>query len=511
MQQRFSRLLGTLSAGVLERETALSLGLLALIAGESLFLLGPPGVAKSLVARRLKGAFKDARAFEYLMGRFSTPEEIFGPLSIAGLRDRDVFERKTAGYLPEADVAFLDEIWRSSPPIQNSLLTILNEKVFRNGGTELRVPLKLLVAASNGLPEAEENAEAFWDRFILRLEVGPVSSEEAFAALVSSGSVMVLPDDTAKTRDDRLDAAEWLTIQTQLDSISLPDEVLGALTGLRAAMANGPYVSDRRWKKAVRVLRASAFLHGRDRVDSLDLGLLEHMLWHRPEERPALVAQLRQTLGDFGWPSPVSLDDFEKRVETLRNELRTLTLKERRVTRPKPVLQDGEYHTVLAYPGALTAKVWAQDYALLKTDEELEGELFFFTPYGPFRNSEKHQLRATGAPAEIDIDGRLYALESRPEELVLWDKVLPDGQAVRAWEKRAEALAAELLQARQDLEALAETREASSHSHLFCGQSTPQWALACRESLDRDALTTGDLLVELETLIETRNPGDGNR
>ncbi len=510
MQQRFSRLLGSLSAGVLEREAALSLGLLALIAGESLFLLGPPGVAKSLVARRLKGAFKNARAFEYLMGRFSTPEEIFGPLSIAGLRDRDVFERKTAGYLPEADVAFLDEIWRSSPPIQNSLLTILNEKVFRNGGAELHVPLKLLVAASNGLPDSEENAEAFWDRFILRLEVGPVSSAEAFVALVSSGTATTLAVPSAE-KDDRLDAAEWQTIQTQLDAIALPDEVLGALTGLREALAEGPYVSDRRWKKAVRVLRACAFLHGRSAVDSLDLGLLEHMLWHRPDERPAVVSKLTQTLGDFGWPSPVSLDDFEARLETLRNELRALTLKERKVTRPKPVLQDGEYHTVLSYPGSLAAKVWAQDYALLKTDEELEGELFFFTPYGPFRHSEKHQLRATGAPAEIDIDGRLYALESRPEELTLWDKVIPDGQAVRAWEKRAEALAAELLKARNELEALADDRAAASRDHLFCGVRSPQWALACRESLDRDALTAGDLLVELETLMETRNPGDGTR
>ncbi len=255
-------------------------------------------------------------------------------------------------------------------------------------------------------------------------------------------------------------------------------------------------------------------MHGRNEVDSLDLGLLEHMLWHKPAERSEIVRLLLETLADFGWPSPLSLATLADQVEVQREELRRLTLKERKLSRPKPVLQDGEYFQLIGYAGKFSARVWAQDYQILKTEEDLEGELFFFTPFGPFQHSEKHLLRATGGPAELEVDGRLYSLESHPEEVTLWDKVLPDGPALKAWEKRAEALAQELLAARNQLEALAECRYAEAANHLFCGRgagSITDWSLACRQSLDRDALSAGDLLVDLETLIETRNPGESRR
>ena len=308
MLERFKLLLQEMNRGIYEKNTEISLSLLAALAGESVILLGPPGVAKSMVARQLKTAFRDAQSFEYLMSRFSTPDEIFGPVSIQKLKTSDTYERAVEGYLPTADVVFLDEIWKAGPAIQNTLLTVINEKIFRNGNREMHLPLKLLVAASNELPAKGEGLEALWDRFVIRIESRPIKLEKNFRAMLLeshadfSGSTGVLGHadfaDNADFSDLKITAEEYAEWAEKICKIGVKEEVLDAISAIRkslravnvdeAAERRNIYVSDRRWKNIVRLLRTSAFMQDREEVDICDLLPIYHCLWQEPEERDAI-------------------------------------------------------------------------------------------------------------------------------------------------------------------------------------------------------------------------------
>lgn len=292
IKERFIKLLSELNQGVYEKETELSLSLLAALAGESILLLGPPGVAKSMIARRLKGAFQQAQAFEYLMSRFSTPDEIFGPVSISRLKTSDTYERNVEGYLPSADVVFLDEIWKAGPAIQNSLLTVINERIFRNGDHEIHVPLKLLIAASNELPTEGEGLEALWDRFLIRIVSTCIQDEKRFYDMLLDETQL---SSVEYPVTQPITGTEYQTWQQEIWEVGCAPEVLTCISLIRKGLKHIPvpdtnldhdvYVSDRRWKKIIHLLKASAFIHGRNQIEPVDLFPLWHCLWSEPVEQ----------------------------------------------------------------------------------------------------------------------------------------------------------------------------------------------------------------------------------
>lgn len=323
IKERIEHILTALNTNLYEKEAETGMSLLAALAGESVLLLGPPGVAKSMIARRLKLAFQGAEAFEYLMSRFSTPDEIFGPVSIARLKESDTYERAVNGYLPTADIVFLDEIWKAGPAIQNTLLTVINEKMFRNGKTIIQLPLKLLIGASNELPTEGEGLEALWDRFLVRMVSQSITHEQNFRR-------MMLDEDETQTNTVKIPQPitplEYEAWAGEIDAVGCETEVLDAISVIRRQLLSIPvedsnlphnvYVSDRRWKKIMRLLKTSAFIHERDKVNVSDILPIWRCLWNEPvEQEPVRMAVIRSLFA--------SMDKEITRItQGLRNESR---------------------------------------------------------------------------------------------------------------------------------------------------------------------------------------------
>lgn len=286
-----------IAADLVEREEILKLAFLCTMAGESIFMLGPPGIAKSLVSRKVQTIFKNAKSFEVLMNRYSTPDEIFGPIDIIELK-KGKYLRKTEGYLPDVNIGFLDEIWKASSSIQNSLLMIINEKLFVNDGKPVKCDLSLIIGASNELPERNKGLEALWDRFIIRVDMKPIQNEQKFLQLFTNTANLLEKENISES--EKFDLSILKRVSKNTEYIEIPKNVQAFISLLRekinqynaTTLEKNPeandfdliYVSDRKWKKIGGLLRTSAFINGRMYVDITDCFILENVLWNNPTQ-----------------------------------------------------------------------------------------------------------------------------------------------------------------------------------------------------------------------------------
>lgn len=269
-----------------ERSAAIEGSLVALLARQHVLLVGPPGTAKSMLADEICRRIEGAVYFQWLLTKFTTPEELCGAVSLKAL-EADEYRRVTTRKLPEAHIAFLDEVFKASSSILNTILTLVNERVFHNGRELQPVPLVTLFGATNELPEEDELA-ALYDRFLLRFVVQYVREDYLFLRMLEAPPVR-------ERTTIRLD--ELQELQRAATEVACPPAVLRRLAEIRRELGRKDIVaSDRRYRQSLSLLRARALLEGRPEVCDDDLFLLEHVLWRDPPEQAEVRATLRNLL-----------------------------------------------------------------------------------------------------------------------------------------------------------------------------------------------------------------------
>jgi MoxR-like ATPase len=289
-------LINNLSSRFMERDDEIKGIVLSLMTREHCLFIGPPGTAKSALVEAA-AAMSGLSYFRALVTKFTTPDELFGPPDIREL-EKGIYKRNSSGMLPEAKVIFLDEVFKASPSILNTLLSIMQERVFRNGAMH-KVPLISLFGASNEVPEGEDDAalSAFNDRFLLRYQVKPISDPNTFI------SVLSIYEPTENINPLNI---TWSEIFNKVDNIKVAPDIYSAVYDIKKKIGedeNAPFISDRRWRKSIKLLKAHAVLDGRDAVDDEDFEILVHALWDPgfPESRQA-VEKAVQSVAD-----PISL------------------------------------------------------------------------------------------------------------------------------------------------------------------------------------------------------------
>lgn len=304
---------------LVERKDETRIMTTGLVSGCNVLCVGNPGTAKSLLCDAVTNLMGGGRPFRKLLTRHTTPDELFGPISLEAFKNEE-YRHNTSGYLPEAQVAFLDEIWKASSAILNNLLQIINEGTYTNGNTTGKVPLKLVVAASNEYPNmgASSSLMAMYDRFVIRKNVHEVTSSRGIKQIMFSD--IDLSIDPA----DQLTDEELTELRKHADSATWTDS---AKTMIETAITNchkeGIMPSARRLRKARAACQANAAIAGRANVERADLDILAHILWVDPE-KARVVSDIVDDLCD---PAEKEIRDIQKARGIIISEFKALDTK----------------------------------------------------------------------------------------------------------------------------------------------------------------------------------------
>jgi MoxR-like ATPase len=289
--EKLKKIRNELKSRYFERDDVIDGAFCALLTGSHLLLIGPPGTAKSQLANDVCRKIKGARYFQWLLTKFTTPEELFGAVSLRGL-ENDEYRRVTAGKLPEAHIAFLDEVFKASSSILNTLLTIMNERIFYNGTESIRIPLISLFGASNELPSEEDELEALYDRFLLRYAVDYIKEDFRFLKMLNT------ENDTSE--EGVITSEELDACRAEAARVKIPSNILKLISRIRKELGKkGITPSDRRYKQSVSLLKSKAYLEERSEVSEDDLRFLENILWREPGEKAEIQSVIHQAL--HGW------------------------------------------------------------------------------------------------------------------------------------------------------------------------------------------------------------------
>jgi MoxR-like ATPase len=325
LQNKFKTLAASAKATFSERDEVVDVSIAALLCRNNVFMLGVPGVAKSAIINYLLSSLKDARGFSILLGAFSTPEQVFGPLDLKALENGRT-KTVTKGMLPEADISFVDEIWKASNAILNSLLTILNERKFYDGDTVSQCPLLTCFSASNELPQSAELG-ALYDRFAFRVVVNRITSATNLTNLLTKSQFVAPP---------QIFVSELRSAQDQVRAVTVPESVAEKAVEIVMLLRNeGIQISDRNviraaadidpltGQKALSIIKVAAWLDGRSHCDMTDLTILKHVFWNDPAEASKVATTINKMVDPFAAKYDEFQDNFNQfildHVTTVKN------------------------------------------------------------------------------------------------------------------------------------------------------------------------------------------------